>query len=218
VRVVVADDAALLREGLARLLADAGMDVVGTAADAEELLVKVRSDEPDVAIVDVHMPPTHTSEGLRAAQKIREKHPDVGVLLLSQYVEAGFAFDLLEENAEGVGYLLKDRVSDVEDFTAAVRRVGEGGSALDPAVVSNLLGRRRRDDPLAVLTPREGEVLQLLAEGLANAAIAHRLGIDEGAAENQVAGIFRKLRLPAAPDAHRRMLTVLGFLRGQDTG
>jgi DNA-binding NarL/FixJ family response regulator len=213
VRVVVADDAVLLREGVARLLADAGMEVVGTAGDADELLLKVRSYGPDVAIVDIRMPPTHTDEGLRAAKEIREKHPGVGVLVLSQYVEPGYALELLAESAEGVGYLLKDRVANVDEFAAAVRRVGEGGSALDPAVVSQLVGRRRRDDPLAELTPREREVLELMAEGLSNAAIAARIVVTERAVEKHVTSIFQKLRLPAAADTHRRVLAVLAFLR-----
>ena len=217
-RVVIADDAVLLREGVARLLAEAGMEIVGMAADADELLLKVRSYKPDVAIVDIRMPPTHTNEGLRAAQEIRERHPDVGVLLLSQYVEAAPAVELLADNAEGVGYLLKDRISNVDDFTAAVRRVGEGGSALDPAVVSQLVGRRRRDDPLAELTQREREVLELMAEGLSNAAIAARIVVTERAVEKHVTSIFQKLRLPAAAETHRRVLAVLAFLRGQNGG
>src|SRR3712207_4813013 len=155
VRVVVADDSVLLREGIVRILEDAGMDVVGQAGTADELLLRVRSYSPDVAIVDIRMPPTHTDEGLRAAQEIRERHPGVGVLVLSQYIEAAYAMELLAENAEGVGYLLKDRISDVKEFAAAVKRVGEGGSALDPAIVTQLVGRRRKDDPIDHLTPRE---------------------------------------------------------------
>lgn len=212
--MVVADDAVLLREGVAALLADAGMEVVGTAGDADELMLKVRSYKPDVAIVDIRMPPTQTDEGLRAAKEIREKHPEVAVLVLSQYVEAGYALELLAESAEGVGYLLKDRVANVDEFTAAVRRVGEGGSALDPAVVSQLVGRRRADDPLGQLTPREREVLELMAEGLSNAAIAGRIVVTERAVEKHVTSIFQKLRLPTAPDTHRRVLAVLAFLRG----
>ena len=165
VKVVLAEDSVLLREGIARLLEDGGFEVVGQAGNADELLLKVRSYSPDVAIVDIRMPPTHTDEGLRAAQEIREKHPGTGVLVLSQYVETGYALDLLADSAEGVGYLLKDRVSDIDEFRSAVRRVAEGGSALDPTVVSQLVGRRRRDDPLADLTPREREVLELMAEG-----------------------------------------------------
>jgi DNA-binding NarL/FixJ family response regulator len=213
VRVVIADDAVLLREGIASLLAEAGFDVVGRAANADELLLKVRSYNPAVAIVDIRMPPTHTDEGLRAAKEIREKHPETGVLVLSQYLEAGYALDLLAESAEGIGYLLKDRIANVDEFTAAVRRVGEGGSALDPAVVSHLVGRRRKDDPLADITPREGEVLELMAQGLSNVAIAERLVVTERAVEKHVTSIFQKLRLPVAPETHRRVLAVLDFLR-----
>jgi len=212
-RVVIADDSVLLREGVVHLLKEAGFDVVGQAGTAEELLLKVRSYSPDVAIIDIRMPPTHTDEGLRAAQEIREKHPDTGVLVLSQYVEPGYAMELLSESAEGVGYLLKDRVSDVGDFVAAVKRVAEGGSALDPTVVSQLVGRRRRDDPLAALTPREREVLELMAEGRSNAGIAERLVITERAVEKHVTSIFGKLRLPAAAEDHRRVLAVLAYLR-----
>jgi DNA-binding NarL/FixJ family response regulator len=212
-RVVVADDSVLLREGVVHLLKEAGFDVVGQAGNAEELLLKVRSYTPDVAVIDIRMPPTHTDEGLRAAQEIREKYPDTGVLVLSQYVEPGYAMELLAESAEGVGYLLKDRVSDVGDFVAAVKRVAEGGSALDPTVVSQLVGRRRRDDPLADLTPREREVLELMAEGRSNAGIAERLVITERAVEKHVTSIFGKLRLPAASEDHRRVLAVLAYLR-----
>ena len=212
-RVVVADDSVLLREGVVHLLKEAGFDVVGQAGNAEELLLKVRSYMPDVAVIDIRMPPTHTDEGLRAAQEIREKYPDTGVLVLSQYVEPGYAMELLAESAEGVGYLLKDRVSDVGDFVAAVKRVAEGGSALDPTVVSQLVGRRRRDDPLADLTPREREVLELMAEGRSNAGIAERLVITERAVEKHVTSIFGKLRLPAASEDHRRVLAVLAYLR-----
>ena len=211
-RVVIADDSVLLREGVVRLLQDAGFDVVGQAGTAEELLLKVRSYTPDVAVVDIRMPPTHTDEGLRAAREIREKYPSTGVLVLSQYVEASYAMELLAESAEGVGYLLKDRVSDLGEFAAAVRRVGEGGSALDPTVVSQLVGRRRRDDPLADLTPREREVLGLMAEGRSNSGIAERLVITERAVEKHVTSIFGKLRLPTASDDHRRVLAVLTFL------
>jgi DNA-binding NarL/FixJ family response regulator len=213
VRVVIADDAVLLREGIARLLEDAGFEVVGQAGNAEELLLKVRSYSPDVAVVDIRMPPTHTDEGLRAAREIRVRYPGTGVLVLSQYVEPGYALELLSESAEGVGYLLKDRVSDVQEFAAAVRRVAEGGSALDPTVVSQLVGRRRRDDPLADLTPREREVLELMAEGRSNQGIAERLVITERAVEKHVTSIFGKLRLPAAPEDHRRVLAVLTYLR-----
>jgi DNA-binding NarL/FixJ family response regulator len=213
VRVVIADDSVLLREGVASLLEDAGFEVVGQAGDPDDLLLKVRSYEPDVAIVDIRMPPTHTDEGLRAAQLIRERHPGVGVLVLSQYVESGYALELLQGSAEGVGYLLKDRVSDVAEFAAAVRRVGEGGSALDPEVVSRLVGRRRGDDPISQLTPREREVLELMAEGRSNQAIAERLVVTERAVEKHVTSILQKLRLPAAAEDHRRVLAVLAYLR-----
>jgi DNA-binding NarL/FixJ family response regulator len=213
VRVVLADDTVLLREGVARILDEAGFEVVGQAGNAEELMLKVRSYSPDVAIVDIRMPPTHTDEGLRAAQEIREKHPTCGVLVLSQYVEAGYAMELLADSAEGVGYLLKDRVSDVNEFADAVRRVGEGGSALDPTIVSQLVGRRRRDDPIDQLTPREREVLGLMAEGRSNSGIAEQLVVTERAVEKHVTSIFSKLRLPAASEDHRRVLAVLAYLR-----
>jgi len=213
VRVVLAEDSVLLREGVARILGEAGFEVVGQAGNADELMLKVRSYTPDVAIVDIRMPPTHTDEGLRAAQEIREKHPTCGVLVLSQYVEATYAMELLAESAEGVGYLLKDRVSDVNEFADAVRRVGEGGSALDPTIVSQLVGRRRRDDPIDQLTPREREVLGLMAEGRSNSGIAEQLVVTERAVEKHVTSIFAKLRLPAAPEDHRRVLAVLAYLR-----
>ena len=212
-RVVLADDTVLLREGVARILDEAGFEVVGQAGNAEELMLKVRSYTPDVAIVDIRMPPTHTDEGLRAAQEIREKHPTCGVLVLSQYVEPAYAMELLAESAEGVGYLLKDRVSDVNEFADAVRRVGEGGSALDPTIVSQLVGRRRRDDPIDQLTPREREVLGLMAEGRSNSGIAEQLVVTERAVEKHVTSIFSKLRLPAASEDHRRVLAVLAYLR-----
>ena len=212
-RVVLADDTVLLREGVARILDEAGFEVVGQAGNADELMLKVRSYSPDVAIVDIRMPPTHTDEGLRAAQEIREKHPTCGVLVLSQYVEAGYAMELLADSAEGVGYLLKDRVSDVNEFADAVRRVGEGGSALDPTIVSQLVGRRRRDDPIDQLTPREREVLGLMAEGRSNSGIAEQLVVTERAVEKHVTSIFSKLRLPAAAEDHRRVLAVLAYLR-----
>jgi DNA-binding NarL/FixJ family response regulator len=213
VRVVLADDSVLLREGIAKLLEDAGFDVVGQAGTADELLLKVRSYSPDVAVVDIRMPPTHTDEGLRAAREIREKHPETGVVVLSQYVEVEYALDLLSESAEGVGYLLKDRVSDIGEFAAAVRRVGEGGSALDPTIVSQLVGRRRKDDPLDDLTPRERDVLELMAEGRSNQAIGDRLFITPRAVEKHVTSIFVKLGLPAASEDHRRVLAVLAFLK-----
>ncbi len=210
-RVVLADDSVLLREGVARILEESGFDVVGQAGNPDELMLKVRSYSPDVAVVDIRMPPTHTDEGLRAAKQIREKHPGTSVLVLSLYVEPDYAMDLLAESAEGVGYLLKDRVSDVKEFAAAVRRVAEGGSALDPTVVSQLVGRR--SDPVSQLTPREREVLELMAEGRSNSGIAERLVITERAVEKHVTSIFGKLRLPAASDNHRRVLAVLAFLR-----
>ena len=176
-------------------------------------MLKVRSYSPDVVIVDIRMPPTHSDEGLRAAQEIREKHPEVGVLVLSQYLEPGYAMELLAKSAEGVGYLLKDRVSDVGEFAAAVRRVAEGGSALDPAIVSQLVGRRRRDDPIDTLTTREREVLGLMAEGRSNQGIAERLVVTERAVEKHVTSIFGKLRLAHAPADHRRVLAVLAYLR-----
>jgi DNA-binding NarL/FixJ family response regulator/class 3 adenylate cyclase len=212
-RVVLAEDSVLLREGIARLLEDQGFEVAAQSGTAEDLLRHVGMHKPDVAIVDIRMPPTQTDEGLRAAQQIRERWPDTGVLVLSQYVEPGYAMELLGENAEGVGYLLKDRVSDVEEFAAAVRRVGEGGSALDPAVVSQLVGRRRRDDPLQDLTPREREVLELMAGGRSNQAIADNLVITLRAVEKHVTSIFSKLRLSATDQDHRRVLAVLTFLK-----
>ena len=210
---MVADDSVLLREGVVRILGEAGFEVVGQAADADDLLRKVRAHKPDVAIVDVRMPPDNTDDGLRAAQQIRSELPGTSVLVLSQYVETGYALELLTDSAEGVGYLLKDRVSEIDRFTDAVRRVGEGGSALDPEVVSQLLGRRRDDDPLAELTPREREVLGLMAEGRTNAAIAGLLVVTERAVEKHVTSIFGKLSLPPAPEDHRRVLAVLRFLR-----
>ena len=212
-RVVVAEDSVLFREGLVRILVEGGFDVVAQAGDADALHRAVISAKPDVAIVDVRMPPTQTDEGLRAAKEIRERWPDTGVLVLSQYVEPAYAMELLGENAEGVGYLLKDRVSDVDEFAAAVRRVAEGGSALDPAVVSQLVGRRRRDDPIDELTPREREVLGLMAEGRSNQAIAESLVITLRAVEKHVTSIFSKLRLSSTPEDHRRVLAVLTYLR-----
>jgi DNA-binding NarL/FixJ family response regulator len=212
-RVVLADDSVLLREGVARLLEEAGLDVVAQAGDADDLLRKVGAHKPDVAIVDVKMPPTHTDEGLRAAAEIRERHPDVGVLVLSQYLEEGYALDLLSSSAERMGYLLKDRVADLDRFVDAVRRVGEGGSALDPEVVSRLLGRRRREDPLEEISPREREVLGLMAEGRSNHAIAEALVVTERAVEKHVTSIFAKLNLPPTAVDHRRVLAVLTYLR-----
>jgi DNA-binding NarL/FixJ family response regulator len=212
-RVVVAEDSVLLREGVVRLLQEAGMEVVGQAGDADDLLRKVRAHKPDVALVDIRMPPTQTDEGLRAAATIRAEQPQTGVLVLSQYVEEAYALELLAENAEGVGYLLKDRVADVERFVDSVRRVGEGGSALDPEVVARLVGRRRREDPLSVLSPREREVLGHMAEGRSNHGIAEALVVTERAVEKHVTSIFTKLNLPPAEDDHRRVLAVLTYLR-----
>jgi DNA-binding NarL/FixJ family response regulator len=211
-RVAIAEDTVLLREGIARLLEDAGFEIVGQSSTADDLLLKVRSYHPDVAIIDIRMPPTHTDEGLRAAKTIREEHPDVGVLVLSEYLEPAYAMEVISDNAEGVGYLLKQRVSELDDFASAVRRVAEGGSALDPAIVTQLVGRRRRDDPISSLTPREREVLELMAEGRSNQAIAERLVITERAVEKHVTNIFGKLRLPPAAQDHRRVLAVLAFL------
>jgi DNA-binding NarL/FixJ family response regulator len=212
-RVVLADDSLLLREGVARLLEDAGLEVVAQAGDAEDLLRKVGAHKPDIAIIDVKMPPTHTDEGLRAAAEIRDQHPGVGVLVLSQYIEEGYALDLLSDSAEGMGYLLKDRVADLDRFIDAVRRVGDGGSALDPEVVSRLLGRRRREDPLQEISPREREVLALMAEGRSNHAIAEQLVVTERAVEKHVTSIFSKLNLPPTAVDHRRVLAVLTYLR-----
>jgi DNA-binding NarL/FixJ family response regulator len=213
VRVVVAEDSTLLREGLVRLLTEQGLDVVGGCPNASDLLLKVASYEPDVAVVDIRMPPTHTDEGFQAAVQIRQRHPKTGVLVLSQYVELGLAMQLLSEAPEGAGYLLKDRVADVGEFAAAVRRVGEGGSAIDPTIVSQLLGRVRGDDGLAELTPREREVLSLMAEGWSNHAIAEKLVITLRSAEKHVSSIFSKLGLPATGAEHRRVLAVLRYLR-----
>jgi DNA-binding NarL/FixJ family response regulator len=213
VRLIVADDSLLLREGISRLLVEAGFQVVGLASDANEALAQVEQHKPDVVIVDIRMPPTYSDEGLKAAQKIRANHPDVGVLVLSQHVELGLAARLLAENASGMGYLLKDRITDLDEFAAAIRRVGAGGSALDPAIVSQLLGRRRNDDVLEHITVREREVLALMAEGYSNQAIADRLVVTVRAVEKHVTSIFDKLGLPATTDSHRRVLAVLAFLR-----
>ena len=212
-RVVVAEDSVLLREGIARLLSEKGFEVVGQAADADDLIRKVGAHHPDVAVVDIRMPPTNTDDGLRAALRIREDHPDTGVLVLSAYVEDAYAMQLVSDSAEGVGYLLKDRVADVDGFAEAVRRVATGGSALDPQVVSSLLGRARGDDPLAEISPREREVLELMAEGRSNGAIAERLVITERAVEKHVTSIFGKLDLSPAAEDHRRVLAVLTYLR-----
>ena len=212
-RVAIAEDSVLLREGLVRLLDEAGIDVVAQCGDADDLLLKVRSYAPDVAIVDIRLPPTHNDEGLQAALEIRTRHPDVAVLVLSQYVELGLALTLLADSAEGVGYLLKDRISDVDEFLGALRRVAAGGSALDPIIVSMLVSRERPDDPLAELTPREREVLELMAAGSSNQGIADRLVITVRAVEKHVSSIFTKLGLPSTGSASRRVLAVLTFLR-----
>ncbi|MBA3328707.1 MAG: response regulator transcription factor [Solirubrobacterales bacterium] len=213
-RVVIADDNVLLREGLARLLEDAGFEVAGQAGDAEDFLRKVRAHKPEVAVTDIRMPPTQTDEGLRAAQEIRSELPGIGVLVLSQFVDQAYAMQLLGGSAEGVGYLLKDRVADVENFTEAVRRVAEGGSVLDPQVVAQLLGGRGGDEPLGRLTPREREVLGLMAQGRSNQAIARDLVVTERAIEKHVTSIFLKLNLPVADGSHRRVLAVLAYLEG----
>lgn len=213
-RVVLAEDSVLLRAGLARLLEDAGFEVVAQASDAEDLLRKVRAHRPDVAVTDIRMPPTQTDEGLRAAQRIRSEMPEVGVMVLSQHIDEGYAFELLQGSAEGVGYLLKDRIADIDAFTDALRRVGEGGSVLDPVVVGQLIGRRRSDGPLDRLTPREREVLGQMAQGRSNHAIARELVVTERAIEKHVTSIFSKLELSSVEDGHRRVLAVLTFLDG----
>jgi DNA-binding NarL/FixJ family response regulator len=213
IRIVIAEDSVLLREGIVLLLEESGFQVAGQAQDAEDLLRKVGAHKPDIAIIDVRMPPTHTDEGLRAAQRIRAEHPATAVLVLSQYAEEAYALELLSASTESTGYLLKDRIADIGTFTDAVRRVANGGSALDPEIVGLLLGRRQHTDPLAVLTPREREVLGLMAEGRSNAAMATALVVSERAVEKHVTGIFAKLNLPPAPQDHRRVLAVLAFLR-----
>jgi DNA-binding NarL/FixJ family response regulator len=211
-RVVLGEDSVLLRAGIARLLEDAGIEVAGEAGDLDDLLRKVRAHRPDLAIVDIKMPPTHTDEGLRAALIIRSELPATAVLVLSQYVEQDYAAELLAGGAESVGYLLKDRVADVERFIDTVRRVADGGSALDPEVVTQMLARRRSAGPLGELTPRECQVLALIAEGRSNRAIANQLVVTERAVEKHVTSIFAKLDLPATGDDHRRVLAVLTYL------
>ena len=210
---MIADDSVLVREGIAALLTRAGVDVAARASDPDELLARVDAEQPDVAIVDIRMPPTHTDEGLRAAHEIRRRHPQMGVLIVSQYVEAGVATRLLAESPERLGYLLKDRVRAPEDFIDALERVAEGGTALDPEIVSGLLGGGRANGALERLTPREREVLELVAEGLTNQAIADRLDIALRSAEKHVSTIFTKLGLPDTGSEHRRVLAVLEFLR-----
>ncbi len=213
-RVVVAEDSVILREGLVRLLAEVGFEVVGQAGTGPDLLQQVDTQLPDVAIVDIRMPPTHTDEGLRAAKELRHRHPGVGVLVLSQYARPSYAFELLSEGTDGIGYLLKDRVSDLGELAESVRRVASGGSVLDPSVVAQLVNRRRvGDDPVEELTEREFEVLGLMAEGRSNRAVADRLFITEHTVEKHVQNIFAKLQIPATADDHRRVLAVLTYLK-----
>jgi DNA-binding NarL/FixJ family response regulator len=214
-RVVVAEDSVLLREGIVRLLEEQGFDVVGQAGDAHELMRKVAAHKPDVAVIDIRMPPTHTDDGLRAAQEIGRRHPETAVLVLSQYVDHDYAMQVLGEGTSGVGYLLKDRVVEVEPFADAVRRVAAGGSALDPEVLAQLVGRARDDDPLEAISPRERDVLELMAEGRSNRAIAEALVITERAVEKHVTRIFDKLGLDPARETHRRVLAVLTWLRSR---
>jgi DNA-binding NarL/FixJ family response regulator len=216
VRVALADDAVILREGLSRLLAEAGFEVVGLAADADALLELVERTRPQVAIVDIRMPPTHTDEGLRAVKVIRERWPEIGILVLSQHVNTRYALELLSAGTDGVGYLLKERVSDLAELSSSVNRVGHGGSVLDPAVVAELVGQRRQgDNPLENLTDREREVLALIAEGRSNRAIAERLFVTENTVEKHVKNILGTLRLPQSPDDHRRVLAVITYLNAQ---
>jgi DNA-binding NarL/FixJ family response regulator len=215
VRIVIADDSVLMREGVVRVLQDAGFEVVASVGDADALKRAVASEKPDVAIVDVRMPPTQTDEGSRAAEQIRERYPDVGVLMLSQIVEPQHAIRLFGERPEGFGYLLKDRVLEIDDFVDAVKRVARGGTVMDPEVVSRLVGRPREDDPVAELSPREREVLSLMAEGRSNSAICAKLFLSPKTVETHVSSIFNKLRLAQEPDDHRRVLAVLAYLRSE---
>jgi DNA-binding NarL/FixJ family response regulator len=216
VRVVVADDAVILREGLARLLTEAGFEVVGLAADADELLALVERARPDVAIVDIRMPPTNTDDGLRAAKAIRARWPGTGILVLSQHVRTSYALELLADGSAGIGYLLKERVADLAELSLSLERIGRGGSVLDPSVVAQLVGRPRGDDdPLAQLTARELQVLSLMAEGRSNRAIAARLHVTDHTVEKHVRSIFATLRLPPSADDHRRVLAVVAFLDAQ---
>jgi len=214
-RVVLADDTVLLREGVARILDEAGFEVVGQAGNADELMLKVRSYSPDVAIVDIRMPPTQTTEGIRAALQIRERFPATGILLLSTHTEIDEAVELFSATASGVGYLLKDSVSDLDELIGALTRISQGGTVFDPKLVAELLGRARRADPLDVLTPREREVVGLMAEGQSNAGIAKALWITHGAVEKHIKHIFSKLGIPATLDAHRRVLAVITFLEAR---
>jgi DNA-binding NarL/FixJ family response regulator len=212
-RVIVAEDVMFTREGIVRLLADAGVQVVGQVGDADGLMSLVARERPDVVVVDIRMPPTNTDEGLVAAGRLRDAYPDIGVVVLSAYLEPTWALRLIEENREGVGYLLKDRVVDEAILVDALRRVCDGETVVDPTIVSRLMGRKRRHDPLAALTPREREVLSLVAEGLSNRAIAERLVVGERTVETHMTAIFGKLDLEEAPDQHRRVLAVLALLR-----
>ncbi|MFI0351346.1 response regulator [Actinomadura sp. 9N407] len=211
-RVVIAEDSVLLREGLVRLLGDAGIETVATVGDGPGLLGIVLEHRPDLAIVDVRMPPSFTDEGLRAALEVRERRPETPILVLSQYVEERYATDLIGGGAQGVGYLLKERVAEVAEFIDAVRRIAAGGTVIDPEVIGQLLGRRRTGDPLEALTPREHEVLGLMAEGRSNGAIAADLVVTEGAVEKHISNIFMKLRLQPAQGGHRRVMAVLAYL------
>ena len=215
-RVVIAEDLALLRDGLARLLRDSGLEVVAAVENGDDLVGAVERARPDIAIVDVRLPPTFTDEGVRAALRAREAVPGTPVLILSAYVEQTYAAELLADGSGGVGYLLKDRVARPDEFVAAVRRVAEGGTALDPEAVAQLFARRRGDAPLDELTPREREVLELMAEGRSNSGIARELVVTEGAVEKHISSIFGKLALPPSGDDHRRVLAVLAYLRGSD--
>jgi DNA-binding NarL/FixJ family response regulator len=213
IQVLVGEDQPIVREGIVHVLTDGGFEVVGTAADARELVRKAHIDRPDVVVTDIQMPPDHTDDGLRAALEIRAAEPGVGVLVLSQFLEDRYAFDLVADGAQGVGYLLKEKVGDLRVFTDAVRRVAEGGSALDPDVVARLVGRRRRSSPIDRLTKREMEVLSLIAEGRSNAGVARELVVTVAAVERHVTSIFDKLGLSQSPDQHRRVLAVLNYLQ-----
>jgi DNA-binding NarL/FixJ family response regulator len=213
IRVLVGEDQPIVREGIVHVLADSGFEVIGTAGDARDLVRKARSGRPDVVVTDIQMPPDHADDGLRAALEIRSAQPGVGVLVLSQFLEDRYAFDLVADGAQGVGYLLKEKVGDLRVFTDAVRRVADGGSALDPDVVARLVGRRRRNSPLDRLTKRETEVLSLIAEGYSNAGVARELVVTVAAVERHVTSIFDKLGLQQSPDQHRRVLAVLNYLQ-----
>jgi DNA-binding NarL/FixJ family response regulator len=215
-RVAIADDSALIREGVARVLESAGFEVVAQVGDTVDLMGQLASRKVEVVVVDIRMPPTHTDEGIRAARRIREIHPGVGVVVLSQHAEPEYAFELLEHGTDGIGYLLKDRIADIEEFAAAVRRVASGGSALDPSIVSLLVARKRRQSPVEALSPREREVLELMAEGRSNQAIADRLVVTPRAVEKHITSIFEKLGLSSDVDDHRRVLAVLTYLRASD--